>query len=107
MENKTAQEIVEESSELGPGDSLMFEGSGMSGKKIFDSREFAENRKKRLREIMARKASRFLCRNASLDWNEKGNISVTGCQNEKRNGSRYCQDCSDKHKGIIDGFPKE
>lgn len=93
MENKTAKQIINETSTMQPGDSMMFEGSGMSGKKIMDSRE----KRNRARSVLARRASQFLCKNAGIDWDEKGQIFITGCKNEKRNGSKYCQNCSDEH----------
>lgn len=42
-----------------------------------------------------------------IDPADKYNVDVTGCPNIRRNGSAFCQDCSDAHKKNGTEIPKE
>ena len=44
------------------------------------------------------KEKNTLCKNAEVSLGEKFEVLNTGCPNHRRNGSAWCQECSDKHK---------
>lgn len=47
-------------------------------------------------QFLIRRAKQNLCTNAIVEM-AVSNVKVTGCKNERRNGSKFCQKCSDKH----------
>lgn len=53
-------------------------------------------------EMIRRRTARVFCANAIIGVKNKGKkfeITEDGCKNRKRNGSKFCQECSDKHNG--------
>jgi len=46
-----------------------------------------------------KKMSRAVCENATIEMQYNSlEFSVGGCGGQKRNGSKYCQDCSDNYR---------
>lgn len=43
------------------------------------------------------KLKQSICKNADWSRDSENELVNTDCTNERRNGSAFCQECSDKH----------
>jgi hypothetical protein len=51
------------------------------------------------REKLIRDEKQRLCKNTQVSYDyEKKELAYSGCKNERRNGSAWCQKCSDAYK---------
>ena len=66
------------------------------------------NAKRQLTHKHAKNMQRSLCTNADVKImvkdegmkSEESDVDNIGCRNPRRQGSKYCQECSDKHHKI-------
>ena len=66
-----------------------------------------EQKRQKIADDLISRANKILCKNGKMtvtftdnDGHVQLNPIVVGCKGERRNGSAFCQECSDKNKKV-------